>query len=209
MDELDPLQRVHLDALAEEYTRRHGAAVEFIKRQIGEGDMYANSVARAMITENGAWFECIDLPMEFTGAAGAAITHRFVKEHQANEALDKLAALCERAEKDPSIREAGLFVLYKNTGVVDEREAYVYQFKRTGEPVTRRPQCWGAYRSGELPLAFRGRFHLETEKDGMPFLRGVVFCLANIGEMNLLVEIPYEADQMHDLSTGHGESIAQ
>src|SRR5437868_4712011 len=82
-EEFDPNHKLHMDRLQEEYYRRHGAAMELIKSQVGPGDEYSNSAGRVVISPNGAWFECIDLPMEFSGAAGAKVTYRFVGDEEA------------------------------------------------------------------------------------------------------------------------------
>ena|SRR5579872_5430330 len=199
MDELDPAQRLQLDALDEEYRRRHGVAVAFLKAEVGEGDTYANEAARTVISPNGAWFECVDLPMEFSGTAGAPVAHRFVSDSEACALLDRLHALMGSVDPD-NTREFGLFVLYERTGIVDERSVYVFQHRRRADGMTRRPQQFGAYRTGVLPLVYRCRLDTDLDTTGIPVHRGVIFCLARIGEKNLVVEMPYEGEELRDLA---------
>src|SRR5258708_20043757 len=81
--ELDPSERLEVDQLQEQYQRRYGVSVEFIKSAVGPGDEYSNLAARAVISPTGAWFECIDLPMEFSGGVGEAISYLFVSDAEA------------------------------------------------------------------------------------------------------------------------------
>src|SRR5690349_3489556 len=115
-DEIEPQRRLYLDRLQEEYHRRYGAAVELIKAEVGEGVEYANQAGRVVISDSGAWFECFDLPMEFSGAAGGPVTHRFASDSSAISLLESLFALTSpRAAR--STERIGLFVLYSRMGI--------------------------------------------------------------------------------------------
>src|SRR5690349_20863298 len=120
MEERDPAQRLQVDALDEEYARRYGVAVELIKAEVGSGVSYANAAARAVVSPNGAWLECVDLPMEFTGAAGAPVEQRLVSDAEAMALLDRLHAFT--AETGQAWEEVSVFVLYGRTGLVDGRQ---------------------------------------------------------------------------------------
>jgi hypothetical protein len=209
MDELDSTGRLHLDALDAEYTRRHGVAVEYLKAEVGEGDQYENPVARVVISPNGAWFECVDLPMEFSGSAGAPVEHRFVTDA---EAIDLLADLYEftKTAAVGGAREYGLFVLYTKSGIVDGRNVYTFQYsQKTESPFAQRPQEIGKFQPGVLPLFYRCRIDTDDEAAPLPFNRGVVFCLAHAGEMNLVVEMPYEGEELRDLSDTPVDPVPQ
>jgi hypothetical protein len=198
MEELDQSQRLELDQLREEYQKRYGVAVEFIKNEVGSGLEYENSVARAVVSENGAWFECVDQPMEFSGGSGDAVTHRYIENR---EALEIVRALYERSREvsRENSRLFGLLVIYTRSGVVDNRGAYLFHFQAESKDSGRRPQRLGRFRPDALPRVFRCR--LDTNLEDLPtkFKRGVVFCLTGIGEKNLLVEIPYEGKDVRNL----------
>src|SRR5579862_9578439 len=76
----DALQALNVESLEEEYRRRYGLAVEMIKREVGPGDEYSNEVARVVVSSKGAWFECNDLPMEFSGATGATVVRKLLSD---------------------------------------------------------------------------------------------------------------------------------
>lgn len=215
MDELNPAQRLQLDALDEEYRQRHGVAVALLKKEVGKGDEYANEAARAVISPNGAWFECIDLPMEFSGAAGAPVTHRFVSDSAVTTLLDRLYAFSQHVTPD-NTREFGLFVLYSRAGIVDGRGIYAFQHSRSESGMTGKPQRVGSYQPGVLPLVFRCRLDtdLPTEEalSDLAMQRGAIFCLAHVGEKNLLVPIPYEVADggyVHDLAQTASDPMTQ
>jgi hypothetical protein len=221
MDELDPTQRLQLDALDAQYSLHHGVAVEYLKAEVGPGDEYSNPAARAVISPNGAWFECIDLPMEFSGAAGAPVSHRFISDAQATSLLNRLYALGQEAvaakrgewESRAESSEFGLFALYSRGGIVDGRNVYACQIgKGAGDGAERRQEV-GKYQPGVLPLVYRCRFKLLDKADlvtsDLPFAHGVVFCLAHAGEKNLIVEIPYEGGTLQDLSRTAASPVKQ
>jgi hypothetical protein len=198
MGELDQSQRLELDQLREEYQKRYGVAVEFIKKEVGPGLEYENTLARAVVSENGAWFECIDQPMEFSGGSGDAVTHRYIENR---EVLDIVRALYERSKEvsQENSRLFGLLVLYTRSGVIDNRGVYVFHLQAGSKDSAGRPLRLGRFRPDALPGVFRCR--LDTDLEDLPtkFKRGVVFCLTGIGEKNLLVEIPYEGKDVRNL----------
>jgi hypothetical protein len=214
MDELDKSQQVQLDALGEEYGRKHGAAIEFIKAQVGEGDVYENSVARAVVSSRGAWVECLALPTEFAGAAGGDIKRRFISTSTALSLIQSLAEISVvQMEKGimhapDSIVEMDMFMLYSPSGILDEREACVYHYKRGASPFER-PRRLGVYDRNRLPLFFRARFYLTEKPEGIPYAAGSFFCLSGIGERHLLVEIPLTGPEIYDLSGTSNNLVEQ
>lgn len=208
MDELDPTQRLMLDALDEEYRRRHGAAMEFLKAEVGEGTEYVNAVARVVISPNGAWFECLDLPMEFSGAAGGPVEHRFIGDNEAQTLLERLHDLTAAVTPE-STRELGLLALYTRTGIVDGRGVYAFQFRQRQKGERSRPLTLGRYQPGTLPLFFRCRLDTTLDTTSLPIRRGVLFCLLHAGEKHLLVTIPYEGERLYDLSDTPPHPIPQ
>src|SRR5437588_2618268 len=123
-EEFDPNHKLHLDRLQEEYYRRHGAAMELIKSRVGVGEEYANEAGRVIISASGAWFECFDLPMEFSGAAGGRVSYRLIDDAEAMRVLDGLFSLANG--KTVTAAPFGLFVLYSCKGISDTRDVQVY-----------------------------------------------------------------------------------
>jgi hypothetical protein len=208
MEELDPTQRIQLDALDAEYSRQYGVAVDYIKAEVGHGDEYSNAVARVVLSPNGAWFECKDLPMEFSGAAGAPVGHRFVTDREALDLLGRLKSASETVSSANSTLFS-LLVLYTRTGIADGRNVYSFHFQRRSDGIPARPQEIGRYQPGVLPLVFKCRLNADTDAAGLSFRRGVLVCLANVGEMNLVVEMPYEGEELNDLSYAPVNPVTQ
>lgn len=199
MDELTPEQRMQLDALSEEYYRQYGVAIEFLKAKIGTGEEYANAAARAVVSPNGAWLELIDLPMEFSGMAGGLVEHHFITDEEAMALLDRLHAAMENVTLG-NTRQFGLIVLYKRTGIVNARDVFIYQHTLKQDGILARPLQIGRFRAHLLPLVFRCRMDTDLEIEEVPFRRGSLFCLTQVGERNLLVWMSHEGEELHDLS---------
>lgn len=199
MEELTPEERLKLDALSEEYYRQYGVAIEFLKAEVGEGEEYANAAARAVVSPNGAWLELIDLPMEFSGMAGGAVEHRFITDKEALSLLDRLHAAIENVTLE-NTRQFGLIVLYKRAGIVNARDVFIYQHTLKQDGIFSRPLQIGRFRARPLPLVFRCRLDSDLQIEGIPFRRGSLFCLTQVGERNLLVWMSHEGEELHDLS---------
>jgi hypothetical protein len=208
LEELDPTQRIQLDVLDAEYSRRYGVAVDYIKAEVGSGAEYSNAVARVVISPNGAWFECKDLPMEFSGAAGAPVEHRYVTHREALGLLDGLKRAAEEVVSEHT-RVFSLLVVYTRTGIVDGRNVYSFHFQRRPDAIPARPQEIGRYQPDTLPLVFKCRLDADLPLEGLSFRRGVLVCLANVGEMNLVVEMPYEGEEISDLSHSPANPVTQ
>lgn len=208
MDELDMAQRLKVDQLAEEYQRRHGVAVEYLKAEVGPGDEYANAAARVVISPNGAWFECIDLPMEFSGVAGGPVPHRFISDGDALALLDRLYGMAGEVTPE-NTRTFSLLALYTRTGIVDGRGVYIFHYRRASDETPARPQVIGDYLPQTLPFVFRCRLDTDLDTAGLPVRRGVLVCLTNVGENHLLVEMPYEGDDVRDLTDAPINPVAQ
>jgi hypothetical protein len=198
MEELTPEQRMHLDALSEEYYRHYGIAIEFLKARVGEGQEYTNSVARAIVSQNGAWLELMDLPLEFSGMVGEDVEQHFITNEEAMRLLDRLHTTIEEITAE-NTRHFHLFVLYQRTGIIDSRGIFIYQhaLQRDGSPL--RPTQIGRCQPQRLPLLFRCRMDTDIEIEAIPFQRGSLFCLTQVGERNLLVWMSHEGGELHDL----------
>ena len=199
MHELDAGQRLLLDQLTEEYQQRHGVAVDYLKTAVGPGQEYSNAVARVVLSPSGVWFECIDQPMEFSGAAGGQYRHRFITDSEALGILEELRAAAVNSTSGDTLLFR-LLCIYERAGVVDEQGAHVIHFdaQETGSESGLRTV--GAYRPGILPLVYRCRFDTSRETAGIPFRHGVVVCLSGLGERNLFIEMPYTGKDVRNLA---------
>jgi hypothetical protein len=198
MEEIDPSQRLQLDVLEEEYRRRHGVAIDWLKSQVGEGEVFENEAGRVALSNQGGWFECIDLPMEFSGAAGGPCERRYLSDSEFARLTDDLVELVSNT-LPPGVRSLGLLALYSRAGVVDERQAFVFQLRRgpSGEP--RKPIRAGEARPGLLPALIRCRIDSNEPLPGVPLQKGTLVCLRGVGERNLLVLFSHEGEDVRDL----------
>ena len=96
-------------------------------------------------------------------------------------------------------RALGVLILYKRSGIMDERAAFVYQQRRSSDGSVRPPLRVGEFQTASSPLLVRCRIDTDLEVPELPIRRGVMICLAGVGESNLLVLIPYEGEDVRDL----------
>jgi hypothetical protein len=197
--DITPAQKMSLDQLGESYYREHGAAIDFVKAQVGSGDEYANTAARAVVSANGAWCECVDLPMEFSGVTGGPVPVRLVSDDETRSTLDLLYGLTRTASPG-NTRVLDLFVLYEPGGVVDERSVFAFRLSHGPDTMPSGPRIAGHFQAGRLPLFYRCRIDVAFDVPHPPGQRGLVFFLANVGERHLIVEVPYAGENLVDLS---------
>jgi hypothetical protein len=180
LDDIDPSQRLKLDVLEEEYRRRHGVGVEWIKAEVGDGEVFENGVGRVVLSENGGWFECIDLPMEFSGVVGEPCERRFASDSELVTLTERLVELTQSPESG-TLQELGLLILYDRAGVVDERAAFIYQRRagEHGEPMP--PIRGGKLQPGRIPAVVRCRVYAREDLEGLTLNRGVIVCNRGVG----------------------------
>lgn len=194
---IPPRQRLRLGALTETYRSRHGAAVEWLKAAVGAGQEYVNPVARAVLSERGGWVECIDLPMEFSGAVGGPAPYRLVEP---DEAMRITQALYNRCAPPPARKTCALLALYTPGGIADGRHVYASRANPAHDV--------GEYRPGVVPLYTRCRMTVPHAVEGMPAERGVVFLMALNEGRHLVGMLPHGEAGLGDLG-GSGRQVEQ
>ena len=115
--------------LRAEHQARHGAAIAYIKRQVGPGTEFANEVAQAVLSEAGAYYQLTELPEEFVGALGADVAHRLIPEAEARDLMARLGALVRAvAAGDVPARALSLYVLYPGGSLRARRAMFVFDY---------------------------------------------------------------------------------
>ena len=185
--------------LRAEYQKRYQTMVAYLKAQIGEGTEYRNAVARAVVSPNGAYYELNDLPEEFMGAAGDEVTYRFIAPAEANALLARAVEAIDRITTE-NTRHMSLFVLYSRRGLVDRKNCYLYDCRIDENVVHPAPYVLGAFQPQKLPLFYKIKIDADFAPEVLEMARGIVFCLANVGDRHLQVRIPYAGDQVIDLN---------
>jgi len=187
-------------ALRAEQQARHGAAIAYIKRRVGAGTEYANEVARAVLSDAGAYYQLTELPEEFVGALGADVSHRLIAEAEALETLERLHALVRGvAGGEVPARELSLYVLYPGGSLRARRAMFVFDKRGNSAPFTH-----GVWQPRHVPRVFKLRLHLNPghAPAGFP-ANGIVLFLApthtDSGQC-LLAAITRTAD-LHDLGS--------
>lgn len=118
-------------ALRAEQEARHGAAIAYIKRQVGAGTEYANEFARAVLSENGAYYQLAEMPEEFVGAVGEQVSHRLVAAAEAREWMARLEAWVEDVARGAAAADLlSLYVLYPGGSLRERRALFVFDHRR-------------------------------------------------------------------------------
>ncbi len=198
-DQLDPLQKVELALLRAEYQKRFQVMTAFVKEKVGEGVEYRNDVVRVVVSETGVYYELNDLPEDFSGAVSDRFTHSFVAP-EAGVALLGRAIELTRQATTANTRHLSIFALYTRRGIIDRKNCYMYEFRADDEHPDRPAVSAGAFRPGVMPLFFKVKLHAEGAQEAIGLASGVLFCMANAGDRNLLIRIPYDGDQVVNLA---------
>jgi hypothetical protein len=199
MDELDPLQKVELAMLRAEYQKRYQTMIAYLKAKIGEGTEYRNAIARVVISPQGAYYELNDLPEQFLGAAGNSVTHHFVAPIEAQALLERAAAATAQVNSR-NTRLMSILALYSRRGLVDRKNCYSYEFRYEEETIHPEPTILGMLQPGVTPLFYQIKIDADFAPAVLQMPRGVVFCIAHVGDRSLIVRIPSEGEQVIDLN---------
>jgi hypothetical protein len=183
------------DRAADDFSKSFALSVAHIKQQVGGGELYENSVARALVSpDNGAWAELTEIPLEFSGMAGASPKVRFLNDPESLKMLGVMAALTQDAALSDG-SSVGLLVLYSRLFSPNRRELFVSETvgnRHSFEPV-------GELIPGRLPLYIRCRLHVQTDV-GQGLMHGTIFWMQLPGDCNLCVVLDHAAAEVHSLS---------
>lgn len=184
------------DWLEEAYYERFGASIAQIKEAVGEGLVYSNRAAEVVVSEDGAWFQCNELPLEFAGASGVDCTKSYPSD---DESLRLLAEIYERREAliATTNGRVALFVLYSPNGVFDENDMYSFRMEPGNPNVLRE---WGEFKPTRAPIAFRFSISGGTSTRSEDINNGFVFFLSRVGDINLLVELDVGGRKFADIA---------
>lgn len=201
MEELfDNNEAMELALLRAEHQKHFQMAIGYIKEKVGQGTEYRNEVVRVVVSEHGAYYELYDLPEEFCGAVTTSLERRFLAPEEAIEILDRAVHAASRVTAETT-RRFTVLALYTRKGIVDRRGCFVYDFAppALGGPAT--PVEVGAFRPGVLPLFYKVRIDADYAVEVTGMAQGVLFCMANAGDRNLLVRLPYGQEPLLDLAS--------
>jgi len=209
MDEtFDPIQKVDLAMIRAEHQKRFLIQIGMLKERVGEGLAYRNGVVQVVVSEAGAYYELNDLPEEFGGSAGEHVQHNFVADSEAVALLTQAVDTLPMANSDNS-RHISVFVLYSRRGLADSKNCFVFEFRPEEYAPDRPPLVIGKFQPGVMPLFYKLKFDSDFAQDAFGMERGLVFCMANAGDRNLLVRAPYAGTEVHDLNDLPGTESLQ
>jgi hypothetical protein len=209
MDEpFDPLQKVDLAMLRAEHQKRFQAQIALLKARVGEGIVYRNGVVQVVVSDEGAYYELIDLPEEFGGAAGEHIERHFLTEREAEALLKRTMGTLPQANAS-NTRHISVFVLYTRRGLADRKNCYVFEYLPTEHSTNRPPIVIGKFQPDVMPLFFKLKIDADFAPEALGLDRGMVFCMANAGDRHLLIRVPFTGDEVHDLNALPGSSSLQ
>ncbi|MEP6757542.1 MAG: hypothetical protein ABJA67_18725 [Chthonomonadales bacterium] len=191
------------DWLEEAYYERFGASIAQIKEAVGEGISHENRAAEVMVSPNGAWFECIELPLEFAGAAGVDPKVTYPTHAEAIALINNLYSTRNEVALGPGGR-VSLFALYSPQGVFDSGDVYSFRLDTAKHEPMRE---WGKFRPTAEPIAFRYSVAGGRDEEVGALNDGFLFYLSGVGDMNVLVVADAGGEQIFDLSPPEQVSI--
>ncbi len=202
MDEVKPfdtMQKVELAMIRAEYQKHYQNQINYLKEIVGEGIVYQNPAVRIVVSEAGAYYELEDLKEEFGGAAGEHIERQFVTEKDAVELLARAVGVFKGATFD-NTRRISAIVLYARRGLADRKNSFIFEYQPDELVPTQVPFEIGKFQEGVLPLFYKVTIDSDLAQEAIGMERGMVFCMSNAGDRNLLVRIPYIGDQVINLN---------
>jgi len=159
------------------HQEQYGLTIAYIKKRVGEGAEYANDVARAVLSEQGGYYQLAEMPEEFAGALGAGVSHRLIAPPEAWETLRQVQALVEAIRQGThSVRSVSLYALYAGGSLRTRRRMFVFD-QRPGEA----PFAHGAWQPQTLPRFFKLRLDCDAPTElglTLGLTQGVLFFLA-------------------------------
>jgi hypothetical protein len=176
--------------------RKYQALIDFVKENVGPGQEYANDLVRVVISDNGCYYEFLDLPEEFSGAVGTAFAAEFVPSETGVDLLARIHELvC--ASDDANTNELSVLALYDKEGLYWPESIYIHHFCRAEESG---PATAGWYRPDTLPLFFKVKVDSRIARPLIGIDRGIIFFVANLTDQHLLVRIPHVGSDLADLN---------
>ncbi len=166
--DFDFVRAAHLD--------RHGLAIAYIKKRVGPGTEYANEVARAVLSEEGGYYQLAEMPEEFAGALGAGVSHRLIAPADTLTLLAQMQGFVEGLlTGTQAVHSASLYALYAGGSLRSRRELFVLD-QKPGEP----PFWHGQWQPGTLPRFLKLRLDCGAlpPPPALGLSQGVSFLLA-------------------------------
>ncbi len=117
-------------AIRAAHQSQHGLTIAYIKKRVGEGIEYANEVARAVLSEQGGYYQLTEMPEEFAGALGEGVSHRLIGGAEARDALREVEALVAALTqgRQPAL-SLSLCVLYAGGSLRTRQGMFVFEQK--------------------------------------------------------------------------------
>lgn len=165
--DFDSVRAAHLD--------RHGLAIAYIKKRVGQGTEYANEVARAVLSDEGGYYQLAEMPEEFAGALGG-VSHRLIPPAEAWTLLAQMQAFVEGLlSGTQAVHSASLYALYAGGSLRRRRELFVLD-QKPGEP----PFWHGQWQPETLPRFLKLRLDCGSQPPppALGLSQGVSFLLA-------------------------------
>ncbi len=199
MDDLfDPMQKLELAMLRTEHQNRYQLQINMIKELVGEGIEYENSVVRVVVSETGAYYELKDLPEDFTGGIGDDMNRNFMSQKEAVTLLSRLFDARKRITQE-NTRQFIFMVIYTRTGIIDRKNCYIYDHRRSKWNPDDKDFEIGKFLPGVMPLFYKIRIDADFGEELIGFKRGIAFCMANAGDRHLILRLPNEGEYLTDL----------
>jgi len=191
--------RMQLAFLRIENQKRYQVMIDYIKSAVGKGKAYTNSVARVVMSSRGCYYVLINLPEEFSGILGDRPHHELVSEKEAMCVLFDIIQLSRKVTPE-NTRELSLYVIYEpSPGLSAHDGIFVFHFSQVPERQSLTPLAVGMFDPSRTPLFFKVKLDTHLPQNLLSAHRGVLFSLRYKPNRFLLVDIPYEGQDLCDL----------
>ena len=172
------------------------ALIDFVKQNVGPGQEYVNDLVRVVISNNGCYYEFLDLPEEFSGAVGTSFAAQFVSSDVGTEYMNRIHELACSSD-ETNTNELSVLALYDKQGLYWPEAIYIHHFIREEGAL---PATVGWYRPDTLPLFFKVKVDSRIARPIIGLERGIIFFVANLTDQHLLVRIPHVGPDFADLN---------
>ena len=197
-DLFDPMQKLELAMLRTEHQNRYQLQINMVKELVGEGIEYENAVVRVVVSDTGAYYELKDLPEDFTGGIGDDMNRNFLTQKEAVTLLSRLFDARKRITQE-NTRQFIFMVIYTRTGIIDRKNCYIYDYRRSKWNPDEKDFEIGKFLPGVMPLFYKIRIDADFGEELIGFKRGIAFCMANAGDRHLILRLPNEGEYLTDL----------
>lgn len=169
------------------------AAIAYVKRAVGVGDVYENEAARAIFSDRGGYYELKGMPEEFSGALGIAVNRRTATRLQVTDFLTTASLFVAAPAVTTDLTwQLSLVAVYAGADLQVGEGMFVYDRALGGECMTS-----GQLIGQPLPLFFKMRFSATRAVPALADLLQALGLAADVSNAVVFGIAPASTDDGH------------